>query len=111
MIAVADYGQYGHLRETSKNPDGSSSEEFMKEIDGREIAIPSILERALICRQLDWRVLPEDLLDKNIELKKAMNALMIFDAMRIAATDLSKLSPEQQKILLSITEARDSLKS
>jgi len=68
------------------------------------------LERALVCRNLDWKKLPQDLDDASLELKHASESLFIFEAFRQYATDLEQLSPGQQDLINAVENMRDTLR-
>ena len=108
IMAVADYGEYGHQFEEAQNPDGTVGiQKVQFTPDGNPVAMPSILERALISRRLGWKYLPEDLLDCDVELGQALHALAIYETMLTAGTDLTKLNEQESRIFNSILDMRD----
>jgi hypothetical protein len=108
MMAVADYGQYGHETETTVAADGQRSDSPVRVTPGgRPVWEPWILERALICRALDWRVTPAELDPLGLELKHAQIALAVFDAFRTYSTDLKQMTEPQSHIVKAIEDMRD----
>jgi hypothetical protein len=75
----------------------------------RGLWVPSILERAQICERMDWKLLPEDLLECDIELRSALEALTIYEAMQQRSRDLKKMTPGQMKIADYVDLLRDEL--
>jgi hypothetical protein len=78
--------------------------------DGRPVWESYILERAFICRNLNWKLLPHDLDDATLELKHATESLFVFEAFRQYATDLERLSEPQQKVIDAVENMRDTLR-
>ena len=111
VIAVADYGQYGGETETIVAADGERKDEPVQITpDGRPIWQPYILERAFICRNLNWKVLPEDLDEKSLELKQAQESLIVFESFRQYAVDLKGMTEGQQNVVDSIERFRELLR-
>jgi hypothetical protein len=77
--------------------------------DGRPVWRSYILERAFVCRNTGWRVLPEELDEASLEVKHATESLYVFEAFRQYATDLERLSPDQQKLIDGVERMRELL--
>ena len=71
---------------------------------------PYILERAFICRNLGWKLLPEDLDDMSLELKHAVESIFVFESFRQYAIDLEQLSEPQSKMIAAVEDVRDVLR-
>ena len=71
---------------------------------------PYILERAFVCRNLDWKVLPGDLDEASLELKHASESLLVFGAFRQYATDLKGMTEGEQQVVDAIEKMRDVLR-
>ena len=111
IIAIADYGQYGHLTETTIDADGKRTDERVNLTpDGRPVWEPYILERAFVCQRLNWQLLPDDLDEAGLELKHASESLFVFDTFRQYATDLERLTENQQQVIESVEGLRDLIK-
>lgn len=110
IVAIADYGEYSK-QTMVKVVDGKPQQvRADRTPDGkRPIYIPWILERALLCRSLDWKYMPEDLDEKDVTLRRAVEAITIFEACRQAGDDLAKLSGGQQTIVAEIYKMRDEM--
>ena len=67
------------------------------------------MERALICRSLGWKLMPDDLDELGLSLKHATQSLMIFEAFRQYAEDLKGMSTSQQEVVESVEKMRSSI--
>lgn len=111
VIAIADYGQYGHLTETTIDADGKRTEKRAELTpDGRPLWKPYLLERAFVCRNLGWKLLPKDLDEASLELKHAIESLYVYEAFHQYAVNLEQLSEGQQELIDGVESMRDMLK-
>ncbi len=100
------------MTETTIDADGERTDKRVELTpeDGRPVWEPYILERAFICRNLGWKLLPEELDEAGLELKHATESLYVFEAFRQYATDLEQLSEPQQKMIAAVEDMRDVLR-
>ena len=113
VIAVADYGQYGHLTETVYE-DGQRREKSIERTpdDERAVWMPDMLRRAIVCRATEWKVKPRDLDEDDLgwEIEQSLYVLTVFDAFRQYASDIERMTPHQMEIVDDIERMRDRLK-
>ena len=75
----------------------------------RAIYLPWILERALLCRSLDWKYTPEDLDEMDVTLRRAVESIAVFEACRQAGDDMKKMTSGQETIVAEIYRMRDEM--
>ena len=71
---------------------------------------PWQLERGLLCRNLGWEILPDELDEKSLVLSQVWEALFVFDSFRLYANDLEQLNDNQLDIIHAVEKLRDAMR-
>lgn len=106
VIAIADYGQYGAEKEQTNRDGDKTQRPLQMTPDGRPIWMPWVLERALLCRRLDWKIMPDQLDGMGTDLKRSLQAVTIFDAFQRYGQDINSLTEDDAGIVAAIDKVR-----